>query len=575
MTMKKLIAWATTIHPMYFFIVIGFLVYANSLVNGFVADDSNQIINNTQIHSIWNIRSFFTQSTFYDEGTQRLVGLYYKPIFTTFLSIIYTFFGSNSSAFHFFQVSIHIVNVCLLYVLLQRFLKRSTASVLSLIFLVHPINSESVLYISAMQDVLFFAFGIAGLIIIQKTKTQRGFMLGIFFLLLSLLAKETGILFVGISGLYVWLYKRKYMFAFICYVGIISGIYFLLRTNALTANTTLAVDVPIMELSIGRRLLQIPAIVAFYLTTFILPLNLAMSYHWIVKQIDLYHVVAPLTSLVVGIAVGLWFGISLYIKHQSGYATTYFFFFAWFLLGMLLHIQIIPLDYTVAERWFYFPIVGILGMAGIVYETLFSYVKTKWIVAIIALTILLLSLRTFLRTYDWRNDYTLASHDRTVSPDSHSFEFMLGAYFYNKKEYQKARTHIQNAVSIYPSASGYINLGLMNFVLKDYASAKKAYLTSFEYNETDRAHMYLALLALYYGDPAKNIDFIKHISLKKYPQKADLWLSLAKLEYNFGNKKDARASIVKAYQYESSQRVDSVYKAILNNEPVPIDLKRQ
>src|SRR5260221_7740403 len=130
---------------------LGIFVYFNSLANNFISDDFPQIINNLYIHSLANISAFFTGSTFYNGGSN-INGAYYKPLLTTYFSFIYTFFGPNYSLFHFFQISLHILNTYLLFVLLKHFFKKLLALLLSLIFLVHPINSEAVFYISAMQE---------------------------------------------------------------------------------------------------------------------------------------------------------------------------------------------------------------------------------------------------------------------------------------------------------------------------------------------------------------------------------------------------------------------------------------
>lgn len=572
--MKKIVAWLKSINPIYYFIVIGLLIYANSLVNGFVADDNNQIINNIQVHSIWNIGSFFTQSTFYDEGSKRLVGLYYKPIFTTSLSIIYTFFGSNPSAFHFIQILMHIVNAILLFRLMRKFFKTTIAFFLSLIFLVHPINSESVLYISAMQEVLFFMFGIIALLLLTNLKSRKRLIVVSVFLLLSILAKETGILFICISGVYVFMYKRNYFLPFVCYVFILLGIYFLLRVNAINAHTSLIIDVPVMELSLGKRLLHIPAIIAFYLRTFLIPLNLSMAYYWVINKIDLHNFVLPLIEVGLSGVVLVWFGFMLKKNYSSKYISIYLFFSIWFLLGLLLHIQIYPLDQTVAERWFYFPIVGVLGLIGTGLEVLPFKIKTKWALLVAIPLVLLLSVRTFLRTYDWRND-SIAFHDSKKNSNTHTLEFMLTAYYFNNGKYNEAKRHAQNAVELYPSASSYQNLGLLYYSIGDFNLAKKAYMKSLKYRDDQNTYTQLAMLALKYGEPTENIRFMRNISLKKFPENASVWFSLAILEYNFGSKENARMAIVKANQYEPSQKVGSVYKAILNNEPVPIDLKRQ
>ena len=64
-------------------VITGFILYFNSFFNGFVWDDEEQIVLNTQVHSIFNIPSLFTQATFNSGGAAKLGGLYYRPMMTT------------------------------------------------------------------------------------------------------------------------------------------------------------------------------------------------------------------------------------------------------------------------------------------------------------------------------------------------------------------------------------------------------------------------------------------------------------------------------------------------------------
>lgn len=140
----------TTKKAIMLIIIAGILVFFNGISNSFVGDDEAQIIENRLVHSVRNIPSFFAGGTFYNGGAQQLVGVYYKPLLNTIFSFIYTFFGPNFLAFHFFQIILHIINVCILFLFLKHFFGKSLSLILSLIFLVHPINNESVFYISAL-----------------------------------------------------------------------------------------------------------------------------------------------------------------------------------------------------------------------------------------------------------------------------------------------------------------------------------------------------------------------------------------------------------------------------------------
>ncbi|MGH7203480.1 MAG: hypothetical protein ACREHC_03495, partial [Candidatus Levyibacteriota bacterium] len=110
---KSLFVPFTTTKAIHWIIVIGLLVYFNSLFNGFVGDDDAQILTNPTAHSITNIFSFFKGSTLYLSQASGNVGLYYRPMLSTVLSIIYSLFGANPFFFHAIQLLFHISNVVL------------------------------------------------------------------------------------------------------------------------------------------------------------------------------------------------------------------------------------------------------------------------------------------------------------------------------------------------------------------------------------------------------------------------------------------------------------------------------
>ncbi len=59
-TFKDYFVPLTTTKAIHFIIIIGIVVYANALFNGFIADDNGQILDNQLVHSIGNFFTFFT-----------------------------------------------------------------------------------------------------------------------------------------------------------------------------------------------------------------------------------------------------------------------------------------------------------------------------------------------------------------------------------------------------------------------------------------------------------------------------------------------------------------------------------
>ena len=120
---------------------IGILVYFNSFFGQFVWDDLIYFVNNPEIHS-FNLFKLFGENIF-NKAT------YYRPIPATYFSLLLNIFGGQTFFYHLIQVVIHIINSILVFKLFSLFFNKKPSFFLSLIFLVHPMNVESVSYIAA------------------------------------------------------------------------------------------------------------------------------------------------------------------------------------------------------------------------------------------------------------------------------------------------------------------------------------------------------------------------------------------------------------------------------------------
>ncbi|MBI5122715.1 hypothetical protein HZA75_02535 [Candidatus Roizmanbacteria bacterium] len=215
-SLKSLIFPLTTFKAINIIIFVGLLVFGNVLFNGFVWDDNLFIINNPDVHTL-NIAHLFTANKFNAIS-------YYRPVSAVYFAFLYSIFGTNAFFYHFMQIALHIINVILVYILVRNLfqridLKSSPLKIefsnliilfLSLVFLVHPINVESVAYIAASQSELLFLFGILALLIsIKKSIATKQLILVSILLLLSILTKEVGILFLFMVLLFQFLFNRQ------------------------------------------------------------------------------------------------------------------------------------------------------------------------------------------------------------------------------------------------------------------------------------------------------------------------------------------------------------------------------
>lgn len=489
----------------------GFLVYSNSLFNGFVWDDEEQIVNNTAVHSPKNIPNFFSGSTFNPAGGSQMSGAYYKPLMPVCFSIIYSLFGPNPFYFHLFQIILHIINAVLVFYLFRTILKHKNVLLsffLSLIFLVHPINSEAVIYVSALQDVLFVFFGLIGLNLIVRRPDIRNLALTMGSFLLSVLSKETGLVFLGVGFVYLWFYHKKLTPVYLVYCAIFISFYLILRLGVANVGFNNQALFPIATVGWKIRLLTLPKILFFYLKTFFFPANLAISQHWIVRSTTVGDFYIPLVfDIIFFTAVVL-----LAIKQYSHIAI---FFVLWFIFSLLPHLQIIPLDMTVAERWFYLPIIGLLGLLGAILAGRKINVIT---VIMVIIVIIGLAGRTIIRTFSWRNGFSLYSHDIEISPDSFDLDNNLGVELVRQGKIDEARAYFERSTKIAPNWwTNWNNLGVFYQRKGDLETAKKYYRKAIDNGDYYLAYEnYASVLYL-----EKNHDelskFLKEEALVKYP----------------------------------------------------------
>lgn len=506
-------------------IVFGLLVYGSSLGNGFVWDDEELIVNNSVVHDIARWRELFAGSTFNPGGGEKLAGLYYKPLMMTAFSALYAVFGSNPAAFHGFQVLIHIGNSILLFLIVQRFCRRQLIPLAaSLLFLVHPINTEAVVYAADLQDVLSFFFGAAALLtVLSGGRRWRGVLSG-GLLLASLLSKETGIVFAGLTLLAVLLFSRRLLLPFLAagassalvYGWLrfsLAGIFF--QTHGLT---------PLSFMSLPERLVHIPAIIFFYLKTLLWPADLTINQQWAITTVTPQNFWLPLAVDIVCLA--LVAGVGLFFTRRS-----YIFFLVWFAGGLGLHLQIFPLDLTVSDRWFYTPFAGLLGMGAVAASHIGRVKPERKRVAIgtvaFGLLLIALSFRTFLRIRDWQSGLTLYSRDILRSPDAFDLHNNLGVELFRVGRIDEAKGHFQRSVELSPQWwTNWNNLGAVAEREGDRERALSYYRRAIENGNYYLAYENYAGLLLREGNLGEARQFTER-AVRLFPSNARLRLIFA------------------------------------------------
>ncbi|MDO8619446.1 MAG: glycosyltransferase family 39 protein [Candidatus Daviesbacteria bacterium] len=553
--------------------LVGAVIYFHSLTNQFLLDDPSQISNNPAVHSLTNIPQLFLGSTF--AGGKNLEGIYYKPVMTTFYTVIYSLFGANPFPFHLIQLILHALNAILVFLLLKKFFSSNLSFLLSLIFLVHPMNSENVLYISNLQDALFMFFGLLSLNQITKDKLKlKDYLLFTLFICLSLLSKETGLLFLIVGSAYRIIFQRGKSFLYIS--GGILVSYLLIHYLAVGAPVSTDTPFPIMRLSLLERLLNVPAIVFYYLKTFAFPADLAVGQQWVVRNLTFENFYLPLI-LNSAFFLGL---LGLLTRLKGEKFKKFLFFLIWLVIGLGLHLQIMPLDATVADRWIYFPMIGLLGMVSILLLVILNLIQDPYrfriksgMTIMVIIIIVIFSVRSFNRASDWKDGLTLASHDTKVTTDSFVMENNLGFELINAERYPEAQLAIEKSTSLAPYWwLNWNNLGVVYRHEGKMDQAEEAFRKSTENTDTFfMPYENLAELLLYFKDPKEAETFIVQAS-NKLGMSEKLWFILSITEFKLENMDNALKAAQQALALNpNNQTYQQLVQALQTNQKIIVE----
>jgi hypothetical protein len=451
--------------------------------------------------------------------------------------------------------------------------------------LVHPIQVESAIFLSTALTPLSMFFGSLALALSlnDKITTQR-FILIFLFLIASVLVKETGAIFpvLVLTNRIFFHFDKKTIMNFVLVDVLIGCIYLFLRyaVGGVYLSASRIDIVPISTLTIFERLLSIPAIIFYYLKTFVFPNTLAIDQQWVVTATGFWNFFFPLL-------IDLFFFLScfilgVYLFHTSRKIFKFFLlFFIWFLLGLVFLLQIFPLDMTVADRFFYFPIVGLLGILGACLELLKPLANNKKLKLIgyisVIIVIILLSIRSIVRNGNWYDEFTLYSHDSKIY-ESSGIETNLGADYFSRQDYKNALVHFEKSVDILPSELNLFNVGLAYETMGNLQKARyfyqkalllKKYPTdkhkSIEINTIQR----LVFVYLLSNENETAKKFVKQ-QLTEFSKNGLLWEYLAISEYRLNNYSQALNDVIKAKQYISNKEIDYVYTQINTKQTIQI-----
>jgi tetratricopeptide (TPR) repeat protein len=329
----------------------------------------------------------------------------------------YALGGLAPSVFHITNLLLHITCAVLVYLLAEAVFHKKEISIFSaLIFAIHPMHSESVLWIAERKDVLHAVFYVASLLFyagyLNKPENRRNYYISIFLFLLSLLSKSA-----AITLPFVLLAIDYYLLERIDKKRLIEKIPFLLLSLIfgiiLLFSKFQAPEKFIDKLDISYawydRIFFVTYNFAYYLVKFFIPYNLSFFHVYPVKANGFLPVEFYLSPALPALAI---FGIVKLkkLKKEAVFAA------AFFVITLLLVVKIVPFaGQLVSERYTYIPYIGLSFFFGSLYITAknsdsgFLTKIKKLLFPLFIITVVIFSAITYSRIEVWKDSLSLYS----------------------------------------------------------------------------------------------------------------------------------------------------------------------
>ena len=245
------------------------LAYLPSLANGFIWDDDISLTQNPAILSGDGLRQFWFTTETPD----------YWPVTATTLWAEWRLWGMNPLGYHVSNLALHLAEVALLWAVLRR-LRVPGAAVAALLFALHPVNVESVAWITQRKNLvalLFFLLSIYAFVRAEEG-ARSAYGLSLFAFVLALLSKgSVAVLPVVLLGLIA--YRRRLerrdllrLLPFFLVAGALTLVDIWFQGHHLAAAET------IRSAGAVERILGAGAVVWFYLSKALLPIHLLLPY---------------------------------------------------------------------------------------------------------------------------------------------------------------------------------------------------------------------------------------------------------------------------------------------------------
>ena len=435
--------------------VLVILAYLPTFSGEFVLDDRPLIQNNPYIKTLHSPISYFAQ----EDGITDKAGIgdyhtgYYRPLINLTYSLDHKLWGLSAPGFRATNLFLHIICCFVLFHLLQFLVSdRYAALWATLIFAIHPVNTETASWIASRNNIFVTMFSISSLFFYIKGWEGGGrlsWMASVLTFALAILSKEMGLMVPPLFFLYQRLLSRtrrnvhEELLSYLPFIIVIVG-YFVLR-KSVTASYFSPSDMA----GFWNRVCFAPYVILWDLRLVFIPYGL----HSFVVD---YPATYLSWQFLTGLCYTGFLGVFIWKQRKN---RLMIFSALSFHVALFPTLNIVPTSAVtlVSMRWLYFSMVFLsLACAQVIRD----FLKTSRFITLSILCSILVYLGSYsyiLNSSLWDNEDNFFRQE-VLGFRNYYYAGGLAENLLDKKEYQEAEGFFQVAIEHYPrEAINYIN----------------------------------------------------------------------------------------------------------------------
>jgi tetratricopeptide (TPR) repeat protein len=420
------------------------IVYAPALRNGFIWDDDDHLTQNSAVASPDGLRQIWSSLT-----TSR-----YYPLTLSVFWLERQAWGLNPMPYHAVNILLHTTSVVLLFLLLRR-LKIPGAWIAAALWAVHPVNVESVAWITEMKNTLsgvFFLLTLLSYLRYDEEKRKGWYALALVAFAAALLSKPSTVPLPAVLLLYSWWrHGRWWRLDVLPFIALAIGMAALtVAEQSLTVRLEASGE---WHLPLVQRFLVAGKAFWFYLGKLVWPARLSFVY-------PRWETGSGWLLLLAAVAVGIvafkkrWLGLGYFVVMLApvlGFVNVYYFRYSF-----------------VADHFCYLASIGPLALAAVRLPR-----------SLAGVVLVGFGLLSWQRVAVFRDDTTLWRDTLAKNPDSTLAHNNLGNIERRAGRFVEAEQHYREALRLSPDYTQvHNNLGTVLADLGQRAEAEQEFETA-------------------------------------------------------------------------------------------------